>query len=212
MFSDIYNSGQTWLEAETFPQYSLRSNRQGFSQQERIGDAWPEKLVNIFWPKRLQLSTYLSKTLIVWQLIWKPDMKLVDAVIGLKICFEDENGKEINPKLGLMQPPGKKRLCLPMWLGIRGKETQGRDESSSIRVMITFVKAICHSSSWSGFSWAFFGCRKPMGRMLKPSCLAVCTWPALGHWEHQDEGRWWLFEDHLVGKTSSAISHNSSPG
>ena len=131
MFSDVYNSGQTWLEAETFPQYSLRSNRQGFSQQERIGDAWPEKLVNIFWPKRLQLSTYLSKTLIVWQLIWKPDMKLVDAVIGLKICFEDENGKEINPKLGLMQPSGKKSLCLPMWLGIRGKETQGRDESSS---------------------------------------------------------------------------------
>ena len=75
-------------------------------------------------------------------------MKLVDAVIGLKICFEDENGKEINPKLGLMQPLGKKRLGLPMWLGIRGNimetsmnqtiivdfndETQGRDESSSI--------------------------------------------------------------------------------
>ena len=73
-------------------------------------------------------------------------MKLVDAVIGLKICFQDENGKEINPKLGLMQPLGKKRLGLPMWLGIRGKvmetsmnltnimdfndETQGRDESS----------------------------------------------------------------------------------
>ena len=147
MFSDIYNSGQTWLEAETFPQYSLRSNRQGFSQQERIGDAWPEKLVNIFWPKRLQLSIYLSKTFIVWQLIWKPDMKLVDAVIGLKICFQDENGKEINPKLGLMQPLGKKRLGLPMWLGIRGNimetsmnqtdivdfndETQGRDESAT---------------------------------------------------------------------------------
>ena len=90
-------------------------------------------------------------------------MKLVDAVIGLKICFQDENGKEINPKLGLMQPLGKKRLGLTMWLGIRGNimetsmnqtdivdfndETQGRDESSSIRVMITFVKAICHSSS-----------------------------------------------------------------
>ena len=74
-------------------------------------------------------------------------MKLVDAVIGLKICFQDENGKEINPKLGLMQPPGKKRLGLTMWLGVRGKvmetsmnqtdivdfndETQGRDESAT---------------------------------------------------------------------------------
>ena len=74
-------------------------------------------------------------------------MKLVDAVIGLKICFEDENGKEINPKLGLMQPLGKKRLGLTMWLEIRGNimetsmnqtdivdfndETQGRDESAT---------------------------------------------------------------------------------
>ena len=74
-------------------------------------------------------------------------MKLVDAVIGLKICFQDENGKEINPKLGLMQPLGKKRLGLTMWLGIRGNimetsmnqtdivdfndETQGRDESAT---------------------------------------------------------------------------------
>ena len=52
-------------------------------------------------------------------------MKLVDAVIGLKICFQDENGKEINPKLGLMQPLGKKRLGLPMWLDGDQRESNG---------------------------------------------------------------------------------------
>ena len=39
-------------------------------------------------------------------------MELVDAVKGLEVGFEDEDGKKVNSELGLMQTSGEQTLGL----------------------------------------------------------------------------------------------------